>query len=49
MLAPVFAALQALTTAAEFAAAAVIAVVVVVEGLDVILSTIRKLGGGSKH
>ncbi|MCG2577593.1 hypothetical protein LZ012_11375 [Dechloromonas sp. XY25] len=49
MWAPVIAALSALTTAAEAVAATVIAVVVVVEGLDMILGTIRKIGGGSKH
>lgn len=49
MFAPVLAALQALTTTAEVVAAAVVAVVVVVEGLNVLLGTIRKLGGGSKH
>lgn len=43
MLAPVIAALQALTATAEFVAAAVIAVVVVTEGLGVILQAIRKL------
>lgn len=47
MLAPVISALSALTTAAEFVAAAVIAVVVVLEGLDTVLGIIRKLG--SRH
>lgn len=49
MLAPVVAALQALTAAAEFVAAAVIAVAVAVEGLELILQSIRKLGAGGKH
>ena len=49
MLAPVLAALSALTTTAESVAALVLAVVVVVEVSGVLLNTVRSLGKGSKH